>query len=82
MRKSRMAEKYVRVVNDMYDQAVTSVRYAAGMTESLKVEAGLLQRSTDFEAFHVCSDDGPTDKGDSTRVSVCNNVCRQHCVMW
>ena len=33
MRNSRVAEKYVKVVQDMYENNITTVRYAVGMTE-------------------------------------------------
>ena len=36
-----MAEKYVKVVQDMYEDSVTTVRCAVGMTEGFKVEVGL-----------------------------------------
>ena len=40
-----MAEKYVKVVQDMYEDSVTTVRCAVGMTEGFKVEVGLHQGS-------------------------------------
>ena len=45
MRKSGVAEKYVKVVQDMYDDSETVVRCAAGLTEGFKVEVGLHQGS-------------------------------------
>ncbi|KAK3570800.1 hypothetical protein QTP86_026338, partial [Hemibagrus guttatus] len=45
MRKSEVAEKYVRVVQDMYERSRTVVRCAVGQTEEFKVEAGLHQGS-------------------------------------
>ena len=45
MRKSGVAEKYVRVVKDMYDNSETAVRCAAGTTMGFKVEVGLHQGS-------------------------------------
>ncbi|KAK3558621.1 hypothetical protein QTP86_022047 [Hemibagrus guttatus] len=45
MRKSRVAEKYVRVVQDMYERSRTVVRCAVGQTEEFKVEVGLHQGS-------------------------------------
>ncbi|KAK3521330.1 hypothetical protein QTP70_003176 [Hemibagrus guttatus] len=45
MRKSGVAEKYVRVVQDMYERSRTVVRCAVGQTEEFKVEVGLHQRS-------------------------------------
>ena len=41
MRKSGMAEKYVRLVQDMYEESKTAVRWAIGSTESFKVKVGL-----------------------------------------
>ncbi|KAK3543078.1 hypothetical protein QTP70_010530 [Hemibagrus guttatus] len=45
MRKSGVAEKYVRVVQDMYERSRTVVRCAVGQTEECKVEVGLHQGS-------------------------------------
>ena len=45
MRKSGVAEKYVRVVQDMYEGCKTVVRCAVGVTEEFKVEVGLHQGS-------------------------------------
>ncbi|MCJ8732712.1 hypothetical protein PDJAM_G00214370 [Pangasius djambal] len=45
MRKSGVAEKYVRVVQDMYERSRTVVGCAVGQTEEFKVEVGLHQGS-------------------------------------
>ncbi|KAK3535326.1 hypothetical protein QTP70_007935 [Hemibagrus guttatus] len=45
MRKSGVVEKYVRVVQDMYERSRTVVRCAVGQTEEFKVEVGLHQGS-------------------------------------
>ncbi|KAK3543384.1 hypothetical protein QTP70_018408, partial [Hemibagrus guttatus] len=45
MRKSGVAEKYVRVVQDMYERSRTVVRCAVGQTEEFKLEVGLHQVS-------------------------------------
>ncbi|KAK3509784.1 hypothetical protein QTP70_010750 [Hemibagrus guttatus] len=45
IRKSGVAEKYVRVVQDMYERSRTVVRCAVGQTEEFKVEVGLHQGS-------------------------------------
>ena len=45
MRKSGVAEKYVRAVQDMYEDCQTVVRCAVGVTEEFKVEVGLHQGS-------------------------------------
>ncbi|KAK3536514.1 hypothetical protein QTP86_013837 [Hemibagrus guttatus] len=46
MRKSGVAEKYIRVVQDMYERSRTVVRCAVGQTEEFKVEVGMHQGST------------------------------------
>ena len=45
MRKSRIVEKYVRLVQDMYEGSETVVRCAVRTTESFKVKVGLHQGS-------------------------------------
>ena len=40
-----MVEKHVKVVQDMYENSVTTVRCAVGMTEGFKIEVGLHQGS-------------------------------------
>ncbi|KAK3514247.1 hypothetical protein QTP70_011840 [Hemibagrus guttatus] len=46
MRKSGVAEKYVRVVQDMYERSRTVLRCAVGQTEEFTVEVGLHQGSS------------------------------------
>ena len=45
MRKSGLADKYVRIVQDMYDGSTTAVRCAVGVTEGFEVTVGLHQGS-------------------------------------
>ena len=45
MRKSGIVEKYVQLVQDMYEGSKTVVRCAIGTTESFKAEVGLHQKS-------------------------------------
>ena len=45
MRKSGILEKFVQLVQDMYEGSETVVRYAVGTTESFKVKVGLHQGS-------------------------------------
>ena len=45
MRKSGIVEKYVRLVQDMYEESETVVRCAVGTTKSFKVKVGLHQGS-------------------------------------
>lgn len=42
----RMTEKYMDVLKGMYDNNVTGVKCAAGMTQGVNVEMELHQRST------------------------------------
>ena len=46
MKKSGIVEKYVRLVQDMYEESETVVRCAVGTTESFKVKVGLHQKPT------------------------------------
>ena len=45
MRKSGIVEKYMQLVQDMYEESETVVRCAVGTTESFKVKVGLHQGS-------------------------------------
>ena len=45
MRKSRVAEKYVRVVQDMFESCETMVSCAVGVSGEFKAEVGLHQAS-------------------------------------
>ena len=45
MRKSGLAETYVRIVQDVYDDSITEVRCAVGVTEGFEVKVGLHQGS-------------------------------------
>ena len=45
MRKSGIVKKYVRLVQDMYEESETVVRCAVGTTENFKVKVGLHQGS-------------------------------------
>ena len=45
MRKSRIVEKYVPLVRDMYEKSETVVRCAIGTAENFKVKVGLHQGS-------------------------------------
>ncbi|KAK3527416.1 hypothetical protein QTP86_021873 [Hemibagrus guttatus] len=73
MRKSGVAEKYVRVVQDMYERSRTVVRCAVGQTEEFKVEVGLHQGSS-LSPFLF--GDGPVVRGGQTGVTLHNDVCR------
>ena len=42
----RNGKKYVRLVQNMYEESETEVRCAVGTTESFKVKVGLHQGST------------------------------------
>ena len=45
MRKSEIAEKYVQLVQNMYEKSETVVRCAVETTESFKIKVGLHQGS-------------------------------------
>ena len=45
MRKSGLAEKYVRIVQDMYDDSTTAVSCAVGVTDGFDAKVGLYQGS-------------------------------------
>ena len=45
MRKSGIVEKYVQLVQNMYEESETVVRCAVGTTESFKVKVALHQES-------------------------------------
>ena len=45
LRKSRVPEEYIRVVQDMYEGSRTAVRSTVGMTEEFRVRVGLHQGS-------------------------------------
>ena len=45
MRESGVAEKYDRLVMNMYESSMAVVRCAVGVTDGFKVEVGLHQRS-------------------------------------
>ncbi|MBN3290172.1 LORF2 protein, partial [Polypterus senegalus] len=62
MRKLGLAEKYVRVVQDMYEGSVTVVRTAVGVTEAFKIEVGLNQGSSLSPFLFAMVMDRLTDK--------------------
>ena len=45
VRKSGVAEKYVKIVQYMYDDSTPAVRCAVGVTEGFEVKVGLHQGS-------------------------------------
>ena len=57
-----MTEKYVKVVQDMHEDSITTVRCAVGMTEGFKVEVGLHQGSTLSPFLFAMVMDRLTDK--------------------
>ena len=56
MRKSGIVEKYVQLVQDMYEGSESVVSCAVGTTESFKVKVGLHQGCV--KSISVCSDYG------------------------
>ena len=61
MRKSGLAEKYVRIVQDMYDDSITAVRCAVGVTEGFEVKVGLHQGSALSPCLFAMMTDRMTD---------------------
>ncbi|KAK3530052.1 hypothetical protein QTP86_010789 [Hemibagrus guttatus] len=70
MRKSGVAEKYVRVVQDMYERSRTVVRCAVVQC------GGGTASGIGSEPLPVCYGDGPVVRGGQTGVSLDNDVCR------
>ena len=62
MRKSGLAEKYVRIVQDMYDDSTTAVRCAVGVTEGFEVKMGLHQGSALSPSLFAMMMDRMTDE--------------------
>ena len=62
MRKSGLAEKYVRIVQDMYDDSTTAVRCAVGVTEGFEVKVGLHQGSALSPCLFAMMMDRMTDE--------------------
>ena len=56
MRKSGLAEKYVRIVQYMYDDSTTAVRCAGGVT-GVRGKGGAASM-IGFEPLFVCNGDG------------------------
>ena len=54
MRKSGLAEKYVRIVQYMYDDSTTAVNCAVGATEGFDVKVGLHHGSALSTCLFVC----------------------------
>ncbi|KAK2918243.1 hypothetical protein Q8A73_004989 [Channa argus] len=65
--ESGVADKYVRVVQDMYESCKTVVRCAVGVTEEFKVEVGLHQRSGLSPFLFALVIDRLTDKSNGER---------------
>ena len=67
MRKSGLAEKYVRIVQDMYDGSTTAVRCAVGVTEGFEAKVGLHQGSAFSPCLFAIVMDRMTDQRDEIR---------------
>ena len=61
MRKSGIMEKYVQLVQDMYEGSETVVRCVIGTTESFKVKVEL-QPGISAKSVPVCSDNGQANE--------------------
>ena len=77
LRKSGVDEKYVRVVQDMYEGSKTAVRCAVGKTDWFKVEVGLHQGSALSPLLFAIVMDRLTDE-----VRLDNVVCLRYCYLW
>ena len=62
MRKSGIVEKFVQLVQDMYEESETMVRCAVGTTESFKFKVGLHQGSALSPFLFAVIMDRLTDK--------------------
>ena len=62
MRTSGIVEKYVQLVQDMYERSETVVRCAVGTTKSFKVKVGLHQESALSPFLFAVIKDRPTDE--------------------
>ena len=60
--KSGLAEKYMILVQDMYDDSTTAVRCAVGVTEGFEVKVGLHQRSALSPCLFAMMMDRMTDE--------------------
>ena len=58
IRKSGLAEKYVRIVQDMYDDSITAVRCEVGVIEGFEVKVGGTAPRIGFEPLFVGNGDG------------------------
>ncbi|KAK3526616.1 hypothetical protein QTP70_030755 [Hemibagrus guttatus] len=74
MRKSGVAEKYVRVVQGMYERSRTVVRSAVVQTGVQS--GGGTASGIGSEPLPLCYGDGPVVRGGQTGVSLDNDVCR------
>ena len=61
MRKSGLGEKYVRIVQYMYDDSTTAVRCAVGVTEGFEVKVALHQGSALSQCLFAMVMDRITD---------------------
>ena len=61
MRQSGLGEKYVRIVQDMYDDSTTAVRCAVGVTEGVEVKVGLHQEEEEEEEEETLFDPKSTN---------------------
>ena len=74
MRKSGLADKYVRIVHDMYDDSTPAVRCAVGVTEGFEVKVGLHQVSALSPCLFAMVMDRMTDE---IREDVCIVICSE-----
>ena len=71
-----MPEKYIRLIQNMYQGCKTVVRSAAGESNSFGVEVGLHQGSALSPYLAVLTPDGCVDTGCEKGRTWINDVCR------
>ena len=75
MRKTGVAEKYKRLVQDMYESSLTVVRCAVGVMDDVNVEVRLHQGSALSLFLFAMVMDRLTDEVQA-RISLDDDVCR------
>ena len=82
LRKKNVGEKFIKVIQDMYDGCTTSVRTLIGSTESFEVKVGLHQGSTQTALspllFITVMD---VISKSRQRTTTCNDICGGHVVL-
>ena len=75
LRLAETSECYIKIIQDMYDGATTTVRSAAGLTEEFKVGVGLHQDSA-LKPISFCHHYRQADGGHQEGRTMGYAVCR------